>query len=125
MNDSVATIGKFPTRKDRAIALCIHLSVIPSSLIVWGMGAAIIPLALWWILMTRSPIVDHHGRAGVNFALAVSFVSAGFWISGAWDALPVWVALIAWLCVSIVAIKRGRRGWLGRDIPANRWALMN
>lgn len=124
MSASATVIGKLPSRVDRWIAAFLHLSVIPSCLIFFGAGACVAPFVLWWILMTRSPLVDHHGRASLNFAVLVTLVSTCLYAAREWVQIPSWAVIVLWGLVSVIAVLRASRGWLGRDISTSRWALI-
>lgn len=116
-------IGKFSTRIDRILAAFLHLSILPSSLIWWGMGAALAPFLLWLLLMTRSPLIDHHGRAAANFSIWVSAVSFAWFLVSEWTPFHLsWTArMLLWGVLALWVMCRARRAWLARDMRSPAW----
>lgn len=117
-------IGKFATRNQRALAAAVHLSVIPSTLLWQGMGAALLPLLLWLALRTLSPLVDHHARAAANFGLSISLGCALGWMALPYTPFHSLPAL-GWTLWAMLVIWAGRRclvGWRAREFGSRRFA---
>ena len=119
-------IGKFATRGDCILGACLHLSVLPSSLLWWGMGAAVLPFVLWVLFMTRSPLVDHHGRASANFSLWISAASIAWFLGKAWVPFtPPWEAwAVLWGLLAVWVFRRARRAWFARDMRTPAWTWL-
>lgn len=87
----------FATDAHRVVSAAMHLW--PFFIAVVGPFAVLVPLLLWLAFRKSSPLVDDHGRECMNAQLTLLILALVPCIG--------WLALVAWLPVSLVSLVRG------------------
>ena len=95
-------------QKDRTWETACHLSAL---ILIAGIPAAnvLAPLIIWIIRKNQSPGTDRHGRAVLNFQLAMTLYFSILFLLGKVTPLsvPVGICLRVWAYLNIFLILRG------------------